>query len=317
MGLQSRFVVLIRGRMKLSAWRMSRWCRNWFDGSMENNYPNAATSPASNGTILVTGGTGKTGRRVAERLMARGVPVRIGSRSGRPAFDWDEPATWEGALKGVSAVYVTYYPDLAFPGVAKLIAEFSGAAVAQGVNKIVLLSGRGEDGALASEESVQKSGVDWTIVRCNWFNQNFTESFFLDPVRQGVISIPAGAAVEPFVDAGDIADVVVTALTEPGHNGQVYELSGPRLLGFADVAREISLASGREVVYTPVTAAEYEIMLAGEGLPREFVDLFTLILDGRNASLTDGVQRALGREPKDFRQFAQEAAASGVWGRPA
>lgn len=303
--------------MNLSAWCMSGRHRNWFDGSMENNQPNAATSQASNGTILVTGGTGKTGRRVAERLTARGVPVRIGSRSGSPAFDWDAPATWEGVLKGVSAVYLTYYPDLAFPGVAKVMAEFSAAAVAQGVNKIVLLSGRGEDGALASEASVRNSGAAWTIVRCNWFNQNFTESFFLDPVRQGVISIPAGTAVEPFVDAGDIADVVAIALTEPGHEGQVYELSGPRLLGFADVAHEISLATGREVVYTPVTAAEYEVMLAGEGLPREFVDLFTLILDGRNASLTDGVRRALGREPKDFTHFAQEAAASGIWSRHA
>lgn len=171
----------------------------------------------------------------------------------------------------------------------------------------------GEDGAVASEESVQNSGVAWTIVRCNWFNQNFNESFFLGPVLDGVISLPAGDAVEPFVDAEDIADVAVAALTESGHDGQVYELSGPRLLGFHEVAREISAATGRDIVYSPVSAVEYETVLAKEGLPRDFVDLFTLILDGRNASLTDGVRRALGRDPKDFSHFAREAAATGIW----
>ena len=280
---------------------------------MENYKPSAADIRTDNGTILVIGGTGKTGRRVAERLTERGIPVRIGSRTGSPAFDWDDAGTWGAALDGVTGAYVTYYPDLAFPGVSELIARFAAAAAASGVEKIVLLSGRGEDGAVASEESIQNSGITWTIVRCNWFNQNFNESFFLGPVLDGTISIPAGDAVEPFVDADDIADVAVAALTEPGHDGEVYELSGPRLLGFHDVALEISAATGRDVVYSPVTPGEYEAILAKDGLPRDFVDLFALILDGRNASLTDGVQRALGREPKDFRDFARQAAAAGAW----
>lgn len=280
---------------------------------MENHQPNAADIRSDNGTILVIGGTGKTGRRVAERLIERGVSVRIGSRSGNPVFDWDDAGTWGAALEGIAKAYVTYYPDLAFPGVSELIARFAAAAAASGVEKIVLLSGRGEEGAVASEESVQNCGIAWTIVRCNWFNQNFSESFFLGPVLDGTISIPAGDAVEPFLDADDIADVAVAALTEPGHDGEVYELSGPRLLGFHDVALEISAATGRNVVYSPVTAGEYEAILAKEGLPRDFVDLFTLILDGRNASLTDGVRRALGREAKDFREYAREAAASGAW----
>lgn len=292
---------------------MPRTGRAWFDGTMDNKQPGAAPHLTDNGPTLVIGGTGKTGRRVAARLTERGIALRIGSRSGDPAFDWDDDGTWGAALKGIGNVYLTYYPDLAFPGVSELIARFATTAAVHGVKKIVLLSGRGEDGALASEDSVRQSGLAWTIVRCNWFNQNFTESFFLGPVLDGVISIPAGDAVEPFVDADDIADVAVAALTEPGHDGQVYELSGPRLLGFQDVAREISAATGRDVVYSPVTAAEYEVILAREGLPRDFVDLFTLILDGRNASLADGVQRALGRQPRDFSEFAREAAASGIW----
>lgn len=301
--------------MKVSGARMSDARRNWFDGVMENNQPDVATNLTDNETILVIGGAGKTGRRVADRLADRGIPVRLGSRSTSPAFHWEDASTWDAALEGITKAYVTYYPDLAFPGVSELIAEFAKAAADRGVRKLVLLSGRGEDGAIASEESIQNSGVAWTIVRCNWFNQNFNESFFLGPVLDGAISIPAGDAVEPFVDADDIADVAVAALTEPGHDGQVYELSGPRLLGFHEVAREISAATGRNVVYSPVTAVEYEAILAKEGLPRDFVDLFTLILDGRNASLTDGVQRALGREPKDFSEFAREAAATGVWAR--
>ncbi|WP_432489107.1 NmrA family NAD(P)-binding protein [Kineococcus sp. SYSU DK018] len=263
--------------------------------------------------IVVIGGTGKTGRRVADRLRAKGQDVRAGSRSTEPRFDWEDASTWEGALRGAEAAYVTYYPDLAFPGVPELIEEFCRVARSVGVRRVVLLSGRGEEGAVASEQAVQRSGLEWTVVRCNWFNQNFSESFFLEPVRAGVLSIPAGDAVEPFVDADDIADVAVAALTEPGHTGQVYELSGPRLLSFTEVAAELSRATGREIRYEPVSHAEYAAELEREGLPGDFADLFAIILDGRNASVTDGVERALGRAPRDFSAYAREAAATGVW----
>ena len=264
-------------------------------------------------TILVIGGTGKTGRRVAQRLQDRGVPHRIGSRNGDPAFDWDDEQTWRPALEGVTAAYVTYYPDLAFPGVPELMSSFTAAAKEAGVARLVLLSGRGEDGALACEQVIEQSGIPWTVVRCNWFMQNFNESFFLDPVRSGHIDIPAGDAVEPFVDADDIADVVVAALTEEGHDGQVYVLSGPRLLSFQEVAEKLSEVTGRPIEYSPVGHDEYAASLAKEGLPEDFADLFAIILDGRNASITDGVQRALGRQPTDFADYARRAAKSGVW----
>ncbi|MEP7764126.1 NAD(P)H-binding protein [Sanguibacter sp. 25GB23B1] len=264
--------------------------------------------------MLVVGGTGKTGRRVVERLRAGGVEVRVGSRSGVPAFDWEDRGTWGPALDGMTAVYVTYYPDLAFPGVADRVADFAAVAVSAGVEKLVLLSGRGEEGALASERAIEQSGARWTVVRCSWFNQNFDEGFFVDAVRAGVIAIPAGDAVEPFVDADDIADVVVASLLEDGHDGEVYELTGPRLLSFQDVAEELTTAVGRPVVYRPVSAESYGVTLDEAGLPRDFLDLFTLVLDGRNASLTDGVSRALGRKPRDFADYATAAAATGVWG---
>ncbi|MFE5805688.1 NmrA family NAD(P)-binding protein [Streptomyces sp. NPDC056491] len=272
------------------------------------------TQNAQNTQItLVIGGHGKTGRRVAEKLSAQGRQVRIGSRSGQPSFDWHEPATWAPALEGVDRVYVTYYPDLAFPGAAEQVAEFSKVAVAAGARRLVLLSGRGEEAAEVSENNLKASGADWTIVRSSWFNQNFNESFFLEPVLAGEIALPTGDAVEAFVDADDIADVVVAALTDDKHIGKTYELSGPRLLSYSDVAAELTKATGRDIKYISVTNEEYRAVLRENNLPEEFADLFTMILDGRNAHLVHGVEEALGRKPKDFADFAREAAATGVW----
>lgn len=263
--------------------------------------------------MLIIGGKGKTGRRVVSRLEERGVNVRIGSRSAEPPFDWEEPETWPAALADMEAVYVTYYPDLAFPGVPELLAAFGARAREAGVRKLVLLSGRGEEGAVASERAIQDAGLAWTVLRCNWFNQNFDESFFLDSVRAGVLTIPAGDAREPFIDADDIADVAVAALTDSAHDGQIYELSGPRLLSFDEVAEELSAATGRAIVYESVTTEEYRALLIEQDLPLDFAELFEIILDGRNANVADGVSRALGREPRDFREYAVEAAATGVW----
>ncbi len=266
---------------------------------------------------LVLGGTGKTGRRVAERLTARGLPVRIGSRSGRPPFDWGNPATWAPALKGVGAVYISYYPDVAAPGGVEAVSSFAQVAVANGVRRLVLLSGRGEPEAEEAEAAVRASGADLTILRATWFAQNFSEGFMLEPVQQGVIALPAGNTPEPFVDLDDIADVAVAALTEEGHVGQLYELTGPRLLTFAEVAEEIAQATGREIRYVPISIEEYAGAAAQQGLPGEVIELlrylFGVVLDGRNARVADGVQRALGRPPRDFREYARSAAATGIW----
>ncbi|MFD7833860.1 NAD(P)H-binding protein [Streptomyces sp. NPDC059761] len=262
---------------------------------------------------LVIGGNGKTGRRVAQKLRVQGRPVRIGSRTGAPAFDWNVPGTWGPALEGIDRVYVTYHPDLGFPGAAEQVGAFSEAAVAAGAGRLVLLSGRGEEAARRAEERLKASGADWTVVRASWFNQNFDEDFFLEPVRAGEIALPTADAAEAFVDTDDIADVVVAALTDDRHIGRTYELSGPRLISFADVAAELSKATGREIAYVPVSDAEYRAVLRENGLPQEFADLFRQILDGRNAHLVHGVEEVLGRQPKDFADYAREAAASGVW----
>jgi|SRR5215213_996681 uncharacterized protein YbjT (DUF2867 family) len=268
-------------------------------------------------TTLVLGGTGKTGRRVVERLTARGIPVRGGSRSGEPPFDWEDRITWAPALRDVESVYVSYFPDLAVPGAVATVRSFAELAVESGIRRLVLLSGRGEEEAQRAELAVQQAGAEWTIVRCSWFSQNFSENYLLEPILSGEVALPAGNVPEPFVDAEDIADVAVAALTEDGHAGELYELTGPRLLTLAEAINEISRTSGHKIRFVPVSVEEYASMLTEHNVPAEFVwlltYLFSEVLDGRNAYLTDGVQRALGRESKDFADYARDVAATGIW----
>lgn len=270
-----------------------------------------------NQQILVLGGKGKTGRRVIERLAKLGKNYRIGSRTETPAFDWHSPATWNQALAGMNTVYITFQPDLAVPGTANILTEFTQQAVAAGIQKMVLLSGRGEKEAQVCEQIVMDAGVAWTIVRASWFNQNFSESFFLDPVLAGHVALPRSEALEPFIDADDIADVVTEALTNNKHNGQVYELTGPRLLTFAQITAEIAQVTGRAIQHIPLTMDEYKGMLREHKVPEDYLwlinYLFTEVLDGRNASITNDVEKVLGRKAKDFAEYARETAATGVW----
>ena len=270
-------------------------------------------------TTLVLGATGKTGRRVADRLTARGVPIRVGSRSGEPPFDWTERSTWAPVLEGVRAAYVSYYPDLAVPGAVETVGAFAELAVERGVRRLVLLGGRGESEAERAEDAVRESGAELTVLRSTWFAQNFSEDYMLEGVLSGAVSLPAGEVPEPFVDADDIADVALAALTDDRHIGQVYELTGPRLLTFADAVGEIARAAGRVIRYVPVSIEEYAAAAEAQGVPTEVVALLTYlfgeVLDGRNARLADGIRRALGREPRDFSDYARRAAATGVWDR--
>ncbi len=266
---------------------------------------------------LVLGGTGKTGRRVAERLKVKGHAVRIGSRSARPPFDWDNETSWEACLKDVTAAYITYVPDLAMPGATDAIQAFVNQAKQAGVERLVLLSGRGEPEARACERIIQESGLEWTVIRAAWFNQNFSEGAFIDMVLDGAITLPGGDTPEPYIDADDIAEVAVAALTEAGHSGQIYEVTGPRLMTMADVAADLSRATGRQIDYIDIPHEAFISEITNSGAPKDVVwildYLFSTILDGRNAHLTDGVTRALGRPSKDFADYAQEVAASGTW----
>jgi uncharacterized protein YbjT (DUF2867 family) len=268
------------------------------------------TNTSDTQPIFVT--NGKTGSRVAARLEALGHAVRLGSRTAHPAFDWTDRSTWAPALAGTRAAYVAYHPDLAAPGSLADIAAFARMAAEAGLIRIVLLSGRGEEEARQAEDAVRSSGLEWTVVRASWFMQNFTEGNFADDVAAGVVALPVGAVLEPFVDADDIADVAVAALTEDGHAGQVYEVTGPRLMTFADAVAELGAAIDRELHFICVPMTTYANTLATYEVPGEVIDLlgylFTEVLDGRNASRGDGVWQALGRAPRDFADFASAHA---------
>lgn len=268
---------------------------------------------------LVTGGTGTTGGRVAHRLRVRGVPVRVASRSSACRLDWADPGSWDAALAGASAVYLAYAPDLAVPGSDDVLAAFTDRAARAGVGRVVLLSGRGEPAAQRAEQAVREAatgaGLDWTVVRCSWFVQNFTEGQFADAVLAGELALPVDGVVEPFVDADDIAEVAVAALLDDGHAGRTYELTGPRALSFGAAVAEIAAATGRPVVFRSLPLEEFTGAMAGAGAPPEVVELmihlFTEVLDGRNAAPADGVQQALGRPATDFADAVRRSALVG------
>lgn len=288
--------------------------------------PQRTAENAGSPMTLVLGGTGKTGRRVAARLGATGRRYRVASRTGHgtapwTAFDWTDAATWQPALAGVSAVYLAYAPDAGFPGAAEAIGRFAATALSAGVDHLVLLSGRGEDGARRSEQAVQDSGARWTVIRSSFFAQNFSEDFLADAVRDGLVAFPADGVREPFIDADDIADIAVAALTEPGHFGQLYEVTGPQSLTFGEAVALIGVATGRQIDFLPVGPADFEAGMTAAGVPVELAGLltglFTTVLDGRNEQCTDGVQRAIGRPARGFVDFAAGAAADGYWDLPA
>lgn len=271
----------------------------------------------SHEVTLVLGATGKTGRRVLERLKEQGISTRAGSRSSDPSFDWNDQATWDPVLDGVTAVYISYAPDLAIPGATDSVRAFVDRSVARGVRRLVLLSGRGEAEAQACERIVQATDIEWTIVRSSWFMQNFSEGEFLQMVLGGTIALPAADVAEPFIDVNDIADVATAALTEDGHAHEIYEVTGPRLLTFSEVAEEISEAAGRSVQFERIPSEAFAEGIAEAGVTEDVAwllnYLFDTVLDGRNAYVGDGVKRALGREAADFTAFAGRIAARGVW----
>lgn len=268
--------------------------------------------------ILVIGGTGKTGRKVASKLTALGHNVRIGSRSASPAFDWDNPETWTEAMQGMDKVYITFQPDLAVPGALEAIEELTKQAKRCGVKKLVLLSGKGEREAELCEQVVMHSGLDYTIVRASWFNQNFSESFFLEPIQEGFVALPQADVQVPYVDTDDIADVAVASLLDKKHSGKTYQLTGPRSLTFIDVIEEISEVIGRDISFTPIALPAYVNVMKQQDVPADFIwlieYLFSEVLGNpNNAEVTNDIEIVLGRKPKDFLDYVKETAATGIW----
>lgn len=266
--------------------------------------------------ILILGGRGKTGSRVAGRLTALGLPTRFASRTTTPAFDWNNKSTWGPAIEGAGAIFFAYQPDLSVPHAKDDMMEITALAKQAGVRRIVTLVGRNEAEAESAEQVVIKAGG--TMLRCAWFSQNFSEGMFAEMVMAGQVTLPVSATIkEAFVDVDDIADVAVEALTEDGHAGQIYELSGPRLITFPEAVAEVAKGSGRDISFQTIGLEDYKAEAREMGLPEDIVDLLDMLfnetLDGRNAYVTDTVQRVLGRPARDFADYVRDAAASGAW----
>lgn len=271
--------------------------------------------------FLVLGATAKTGRRVAEKLTSLGHSVRSVSRSTVPAFDWTTPETWDAVLQDIDAVYITFQPDLAVPGSDKIITAFAQRALANGATRLVMLSGRGEEAAHLAETRLHQSGGDVTVLRANWFFQNFSEDLFLPYIREGVLALPGGDTPEPFIDADDIAECAVACLLDDVHIGKTYELSGPEALTFAEVTSIIGNATGRNIAFVPITLDELDQGLARDGVPDDFRGLirylFSEVLDGRNSAPTGDVAAILGRSPVRFSEYATKTARTGIWQKAA
>lgn len=267
---------------------------------------------------LVIGGTGKTGRRVVKKLKQANQYVRIGTRSHEPAFDWNDPSTYANALKGMDNAYIVYYPDLAVPGSKEAIGDLMDTAKREGLKKAVLLSGKGEREAELCEQIVAGSGLNHTIIRASWFMQNFSESFFLEPILSGYVALPKSEAKVPYVHADDIASLVVKALLEDSHHSKIYQLTGPETFTFPEVIHKISVASGREIKFRSCALREYIMDLKGLGVPESYVRLldylFSNVLDAPgNQVVTNDIENVLGRKPINFDEYVEETVKTGVW----
>jgi uncharacterized protein YbjT (DUF2867 family) len=268
--------------------------------------------------ILVIGGTGKTGKRIVNLLNNLGHHVRVGSRKGNPAFDWHHPEGWSAAVEGMEAIYISYQPDLAVPGALEAIEALVKVAKKSHVKKLVLLSGKGEREAQLCEQLVIHSGLYYTIVRANWFNQNFSENFLVEGILKGHVALPFAEAKIPFVDANDIAEVAVSALTDDKHNGKIYQLTGPERLTFKEAVHMISKASGREIQFTGISVEAYVAAMRQKNVPEDFIwlveYLFTEVLGNPdNSEITNDIKKVLGRKPIYFKEYVEKSVNNGVW----
>jgi uncharacterized protein YbjT (DUF2867 family) len=268
--------------------------------------------------ILVIGGTGKTGRRVAALLKNEHQNVSIGSRNNNPAFDWNDPTTYREVLKGMDSAYITYHPDLAVPGAKEAIQTLTEIALKEGLDKVVLLSGKGEKEAEACEEIVANSGLNYTIVRASWFNQNFSEAAFLEPILAGHVALPMSEVEIPFVDADDIAEVVAKILLDDSYNGKTITVTGPRTLTFKEAIQEITNGSNRKINFQAISLENYIEGMKAAGLPGDYVWLFGYLFkevlgNAENQVVSHDIEQVLGRKAIDFTEFVQKTAATGVW----
>jgi len=268
------------------------------------------------GVVLVTGGTGKTGRRVAEQLLAAGSEVRVASRGGPHPFDWTDSDTWAAALDGVSAAYLVG-PPRGGDASAAMIA-FVQAAMARGARRFVLLSGspmpEGGPGAGQTHRWLRENAADWAVLRPSWFMQNFSEALHLETIRdEGAIYSAAEDGRVPFISADDIAACAVAALTGPAALNRDFILTGPEPISYDTAARHISDAAGRPIVHRRISAEDLAARHQAAGAPAPLAQMLgimdVMIAGGAEDRTTECVRDLTGRAPTGFDTFAQANGA--------
>jgi uncharacterized protein YbjT (DUF2867 family) len=285
------------------------------------------TSPGNHGCmnstgkdqVLVLGGTGKTGSRVAARLSAHGASVRTAARSaGDARFDWDDPATWERALRGATRVYLV--PPTLRIDFAGQVGRFLDQSERAGVGHVTYLSAYGMERAPAQValravelDLAARTSLTSTVIRPAWFMEDFSETF-LQPVDDEIV-VPAGDGAEAYVSAEDIASVAAATLTDPGrHAGRAYAPTGPQALTMDEAAELISEAAGRTISYRDTDREEWIAAMVATGIPAEYAHvlrpLTATMAGGDGARPNSDVLDVTGTRPVTFAEFAAKTASA-------
>ena len=277
--------------------------------------------------IVLTGATGTIGRATARALQAAGVPFRAASRTPLKAqalgtaaveLDWDRPATLDPAFAGAETLFlltpVTEYQDV-------YVEAAVAAAKRAGIRRIVRLSviGAEKPGMAmnrvhrAGERAIEASGIAWTMLRPNSLAQNFVNYYGVDPHKNGPVYLPHGQGGASWVDARDVGEVAARALTETGHEGKAYLLTGGEAVSTAQAIALLGEALGRQYEYVDVPEQAAQEAMRTHGAPPWIVtalaELNAEIKQGRSNDVSPEVARLLGRPPRTFRSYAEDLAA--------
>jgi uncharacterized protein YbjT (DUF2867 family) len=271
--------------------------------------------------ILVTGSTGTVGAQVVAELLARGQQVSAAVRSGRAGrfdrsvsevvFDFEDPSTFEGALAGVSDVFLMRPPQMSD---SKAMRPFIDAMKTHSVEQVVFLSVQGAGSNLfvphhGIEQYLKRSGLPWTFLRPSFFMQNLSTTHRADICERDEVFVPAGGGRTNFIDALDIAQAAAVALTTPGHLGKAYELTGSEALTYAEVAQALSEACGREITYPSPSAREFKSRMKESGCDADFVSvmgsIYLIAKLGMASGTTSELEELIGRPPTALREWAQ------------
>lgn len=273
--------------------------------------------------ILVTGSTGNVGHEVVAQLLARNTSVRAAVRTGdlsdvdgasRAFLDFDDPSTFAGALAGVDKVFLMRPPRMSDH---RRMRPFIDAMERAGVREVAFLSvqGAGTNPFVPHhgiERYLAKSRVPCTILRPSFFMQNLSTTHLADIRDRDEVFVPAGEGRTNFIDAGDIAEAVAVVLTEPGHAGKAYELTGGEALTYGEVAQALSYACGRKITYPSPSGRQFKERMTAAGHSEEFVrvmaSIYRIARLGMAAGTTDELERLIGRPPTTLAEWARRNA---------